>query len=291
MKIKAKGFLKNIISDEKIKMWKDRFSYFLKNFWPSIVVIVVVFFGVLISNSYKSRFKVDEITKFIKGSKYVGNAVFVNKKFLITNASSMDDLCKITKEGQVLKTFIVYDGQIFRTDIVDKDYESDLVLLKINSSEDSYINVKNFAILPNVPGDRYNYLNTYGFFSKTYNDLEKIRYGKYKITSISDVGYAAKSYDILRSNNGEAVLNDKMEFIALTAGNTKKGIRHIFSNNIKIVDDGKIKNFLKRNNVYYYKNYKNVDLRDVVNYKNSINAKVICYVQEPLPRKYIRIHK
>lgn len=289
--MKIKDSFRDIIGSKKVKIWEDRFMYFLKNFWPSVAFILLVFFGALISNSYKSRFKVDEITKFIKGSKYVGNAVFINKKFMITNVSSIDNLCKITKEGQTLKTFMVYNGQVFRVNIIDKNYESDLALLKIDNSEENYININNFAILPNVPGDRYNYLNTYGFFSKTYNNLEKIKYKKYKITSISDVGYAVKSYDILRSNNGEAVLNDKMELIALTAGNTKKGIKHIFSNKIKIIDDGKIKNFLKNNNVYYYKNYNNVDLRDVTNYKSSINAKVICYVQEPLPRKYIKIHK
>lgn len=289
--MKIKGFFNSAINNEKVKALENRFMYFFKNFWPSIVVIMITFFGILISNSYKSRFRVNEITKFIKDSKYVGNAVFINKKFIITNAIPIDNLCKITKEGQTLKTFIVYDGQVFRVDVIDRDYKLDLALLKINKSEDNYINVNNFVILPNVSDDRYNYINTYGFISKTYNDPEKIKYKAHKITSISDVGYATKSYDILRNNNGEAVLNDRLEFIGLTAGNTGKSIKNIFSNKIKIIDDGKIKNFLKKNSVYYYKNYKNVDLRDVANYKNSINAKVICYVQEPLPRRVIKIHK
>ncbi len=289
--MKINGFFNSAINNEKVKALENRFMYFFRNFWPSIVVIMIIFFGILISNSYKSRFRINEITKFIKDSKYVGNAVFINKKFIIANAIPIDNLCKITKEGQTLKTFIVYDGQVFRVDVIDRDYKLDLALLKINKSEDNYINVNNFAILPNVPGDRYNYINTYGFISKTYNDPEKIKYKAHKITSISDVGYATKSYDILRNNNGEAVLNDRLELIGLTAGNTGKSIKNIFSNKIKIIDDGKIKNFLKKNSVYYYKNYKNVDLRDVANYKNSINAKVICYVQEPLPRRVIKIHK
>lgn len=289
--MKIKGSINNIIAEEKIKELNNRFLYFLKNFLPSIIGVCALFIGILVFNSYRSHFSEKGITKFIKDSKYIGNAVFVNKRYMITNAIPIDNICKITKEGQKLKTFIVYNNSVFRVDLVSKDYVSNLALLKIDETEDNYIDINNFAILPNVSRDRYNYINTDAFISRTYNDPNKIKYKKHKITSISEVGYAAKSYDVIRNNNGEAVLNDRLELIGITAGNTKGSISGIFSNKVKIIDDGKIKNFLKQNGIYYYKNYNNVDLRDVSNYKKAINAKVICYVQEPLPSKIVKIHK
>lgn len=289
--MKMKDFFNNLKGNPSVKKTIQRISYFWNNFWPSTVVIVTVIFSMFIINYYNSRFHTDKITKFINRSNYAGNAVFINKRFLLTNNSYIDKVCKMTSNKQRLRVFIVSDGQAFKVDIIDRDENSDLMLLSINQGERRFTNINNFVIFPNVPGDRYNYIDTDAYISRNINDSDKIFYRKYRIKNISNVGFSVKSKDILRKNFGEVVINDRHEFIGLTAGNTAKNLRNIFSNEINIIDDGKIKNFLKRNNVYYYKNINNIDLRTVANYRKSIGAKVICYVQDPLPQKVIQMYK
>lgn len=289
--MKMKEFFSNLKENLLVKKTVQRINYFWNNFWPSIVVIATVIFSIFIINCYNSRFHTDKITKFINRSNYAGNAAFINKRFLLTSSSSIDKVCKMTSNKQRLRVFIVSDGQAFKVDIIDRDENSDLMLISINQGERRFTNINNFVIFPNIQGDRYNYLDTDAYISKNINDSDKIFYRKYRIKNVSNVGFSVKSKDILRKNFGELVLNDRQEFIGLTAGNTAKSVRNIFSNEIKIIDDGKIKNFLKRNNVYYYKNVNNIDLRTVANYRRSIGAKVICYVQDPLPQKVIQMYK
>lgn len=289
--MKMKDFFNNLKNSQSMQKTIQKIKYFWSNFWPSIVVIATVIFSMSVINCYNSRFHTDKITKFINKSEYAGNAVFINKRFLLTNSSSIDEACRMTSNKQRLRIFIVSDGQAFKVDLIDKDESSDLVLLSISQGERRFTNINNFVIFPNVSGDKYNYIDTDAYISRNMNDSDKIFYRKYRIKNISDVGFSVKSKDILRKNFGEVAINDRLEFIGLTAGNTAKSIRNIFSNEIKIIDDGKIKNFLKRNNVYYYKNINNIDLRTVANYRKSIVAKVICYVQDPLPQKVIKMYK
>ncbi|MDR1495225.1 MAG: hypothetical protein LBI29_04315, partial [Rickettsiales bacterium] len=64
-----------------------------------------------------------------------------------------------------------------------------------------------------------------------------------------------------------------------------------FSNETKILEQGRIKNFLKKYSVRYYKNVKNMDLRDFSKYTGDINAELICYVREAQPQRIIKRYR
>jgi hypothetical protein len=123
------------------------------------------------------------------------------------------------------------------------------------------------------------------------NDPESDFYDHYKITGITTGGYTVKSKDVFRKNFGEAVLNERLELVCLTDGNTTNGKVGFLNNEIRIIEQGRIKNFLKKHNIRYYKNQKNVDLRDFQNYVGDINVELICYVKEPKLQRVIRRYR
>lgn len=269
----------------------EKLRYFWKNFWPSITLLVAVAIGFFIISQCRFRFRTDKITGFVEKSSYAGNAVFINKRFLIASSEAIDRVCKPTSSQQRLQLFIIKDGQVFRVSVIDRDELYGLALLSVNQSERRFINVNNFVLLPDISGDHYNYLDTDAYISRTINSPQNTMYKKYHIKNIADVGFSTKSKDIIRKNFGEIVLNDRNEFIGLTVGNTAGSFKNILSNEIKIVDIAKIKNFLKRNDVYYYKNVTNIDLRTVANYKKSVGARIICVVQEPPVSKVVKMYR
>ncbi|MDR2077772.1 MAG: hypothetical protein LBP39_02275 [Rickettsiales bacterium] len=266
-------------------------KYFLRNFRPQIIGLVAIIIVVRLGIIYNRRFNSSELTRYVKASKHAGNAVFINKSFLLTNYRSVNDICKISSNGEKVRVFIIFDGEAFPVEVVDSNEVLGLALLKIDPKEKKYVNVNNFVLFPNVSDDRYNYMDTVVLISKMINNPNGEVYGKYKITGISEYGYAAKSMDVFRKNFGEAVLNDRLEFIGITNGNSETKKYRAIKNEIKIIEQNRIKNFLKKNNVFYYKNVNNVDLRKFSNYRGDINAELLCYVRKQIPQRVIRIYR
>ncbi|MDR2778527.1 MAG: hypothetical protein LBB13_03460 [Rickettsiales bacterium] len=266
-------------------------GYFLRNFRLQIIALMVFLVLVKLGITYHQRFDSNELTRYVKTSKHAGNAVFINKSFLITNYKSINTACKISNQEEKVRIFMIFDGEAFPVDVVDSDEASGLVLLRVDPKEKKYVNVNNFVLFPNVSGDRYNYMDTTVLISKMINSAEGEVYEKYRITEISEEGYAVKSMDILRKNFGEAVLNDRFEFVGITNGNSETKKYHAMKNEIKIIEQNRIKNFLKKNNVFYYKNVNNVDLRKFSNYKGDINVELLCYVKKQVPQRFVKIYR
>jgi hypothetical protein len=96
------------------------------------------------------------------------------------------------------------------------------------------------------------------------------------VDGIADSGFTVKSFDNIRNNAGEVVLNDKLELVGITIRNTKRGLLGKFSNRIEFIDLIKIKNFLLGRGMYYLENKTKIDLSKVRNYLKFMNARVIC---------------
>jgi hypothetical protein len=289
--VKIGDLYRKIGSNEKVAAFLDRVGYFVGNFWPYITGLALLTSLIYFRIAYNRRFNSNEIVKFVKDSRHAGNAIFINKGFLITNYKSIATACRVTRFGESVRAFIIFNGEAIKVDIVDMDKDSGLVLLRIDPNEKHYVTVNNFALFPNVSGSDYKYMNSDVFISKMINDPESDFYDHYKITGITTGGYTVRSKDVLRKNFGEAVLNERLELIGLTDGNSANGKIGFLKNEIRIIEQGRIKNFLKKHNIRYYKNLRSVDLRDFQKYAGDINAELICYVKEPKPQRVIKRYR
>ncbi|MDR3078504.1 MAG: serine protease [Rickettsiales bacterium] len=265
--------------------------YFMGNFWPYMVGVMAVAITVRLRMIYSRSFHSDEITKFVKNSRHAGNAIFINKGFLITSYRSIATACRVTKTTENVRTFIIFNGEAIKVDIVAEDESSGLTLLRIDPTEKHYVVVNNFALFPNVSGSDYRYLGSEVFISKMINDPDSDFYRKYKVAKVEVDGYSVRSRDVLRKNFGEVVLNERLELLGLTDGNSSSSKIKFLGNEIRILEQGRIKNFLKKNNVRYYKNIKNMDLRDFPRYRGDINAELVCYIKEAQPQRIIRRYR
>ncbi|MDR1425406.1 MAG: hypothetical protein LBI70_00200 [Rickettsiales bacterium] len=282
---------KSVFNGKRLGNLWNKITYFMGNFWPQILVLFSIAAVLSLKYTYDRTFRSSEMTKFVKNSRHAGNAIFINKGFLLTNYKSLATICKTTKSDQSIRVFIIFNGEAIKVDIVETDREANLTLLKIDPSERYYINVNNFALFPNVSGSNYEYMNSNVFISKMVNNPDSSFYDHYVITGISEGGYSVKSLDVFRKNFGEAVLDERLELIGLTDGNTASNKLKFFNNEIRIIEQGRIKNFLKKHNIRYYKNIKNANLRDLQNYSGDINVELICYIKEAIPQRVIKRYR
>ena len=74
-------------------------------------------------------------------------------------------------------------------------------------------------------------------------------------------------------------MNNRLEFVGLTTGNSELSKYKFFLNEVDIINQNKIESFLKQNRVFYYKNINNLDLVKYANYIKNMNVKVVCTVK------------
>ena len=261
---------------------------FIKAYKPSIIFIVAILVCFRLKNYYNERFKYDRILNVInKKSRYVGNAVLIRDKYFITPLNNITKTCVKTKPEDNIYYYIVMNNIFYRVNLVNFDFSRNLALLQIyENPRYPEFNTKNFAMFSVGQVDL---LNSKVFISKSLNDpVKSMFFDSYKVNNISNQGLAIKSFDNIRNNVGEIVLNDKLEFVGITAGNSSRGgLFSKLNNKIEIIDSNKIKSFLRELKFYYYENKQNIDLYSVKNYLPAINARFVCYV-DIVPNRLFR---
>jgi hypothetical protein len=263
--------------------------YLLQNFWPHIIATILLLMFFHLWKIYSYNFRTDQLTKYVKASVHAGNAVFINKKFLLTSYNSLYRVCNPTEPGQQLRAFIILSGETVRVKVHSVDKVNNLLLLMLDPADAHYADINNFALFPDISDGNYNYLKAKVLISKRVNNPNGEVYGKYTINGIGSHGYTVSSRDLLRPSFGEAVLNERLELIGITDGSSKNNSS--FGIDINIIEQGRIKKFLKTHRVYYYKNTHQVDLHNIINYRGSINAELICYIREKPLERIIKIYR
>ena len=278
---------KSLIELNKIIL--ENIMPFIKAYKPSIIFIIAVLIGFRLKNYYDERFKYDKILNVLnKDSRYVGNAVLIRDQYFITPFNNIIKTCVKTKPEDNIYYYIIANNIYYRVNLVNFDSTKNLAMLKIDENPRyPKFDTKNFAMFS---VGQVNLLNSNVFVSKRLNDsVKSMFFNSYKVNDISNQGVAIKSFDNIRNNIGEIVLNDKLEFVGITAGNThNRGFLNKFRNKIEIIDSNKIKSFLKSIKFYYFENKQQVDLYSVKNYLPAINVKFICYV-DIVPERLFRM--
>ncbi len=253
-----------------------KIDYFIGNFWPAIVVILLIIILISIKLNFNKNFNTDKITNVIKNSKYGGNAVIVNKNYFLTTYDTINDFCKSERVDQKINFYLVTnDGSYYSAKVYAKDNTNNLAILKVEANIMNKGLANNYIVFP----AKYDtLLNSNVFISKTKNTEQSHFYEKNKIAGLSDVGFYIKRNNF-RNNIGESVLNDRLEFVGLTTGNSKLSKYKFFLNEVDIVNQNKIESFLKQNRIFYYKNMNNLDLIKYSNYIKNMNVKVVCTVK------------
>jgi hypothetical protein len=178
---------------------------------------------------------------------------------------------------------ITKNGRFREVYILRKDESKNIVLLKTIDGGRIYENIDFYAVFS--PQNKMDYVGENIYVSKNLNSLDGYFFKKYKITEPGDIGFLIKSFDNVRKNYGEAILNDKHELIGMTMGNTNPGFFEKFRNKINFIDANRIKRFLLDNRIYYAENKKHVDISEISGYLELLNGKVVCFeerVRAPL---------
>lgn len=275
---KVKKRVNNIINSlknfkfDRVKI-DDKIRYFIGNFWPAILIFLFILVFIGIKLRINRNFHTTEITKIIENSNYAGNAVIINKKYFLTTYDTVNSICKNSYDNQITYFYIITnDGDYYRAKMYAQDNQNNLAILQIDDDIKNKALANNYVVLPAM----YNtLLNSNVFVSKTKNTLKSHFYEKSKISGLSNVGFYTKKNNF-RSNIGESVLNNRLEFVGLTTGNSKSSKYKFFLNEVDIVNQNKIEAFLRRNKINYYKNVTNLDLIKYPNYIRNMNVKVVC---------------
>lgn len=246
-----------------------------------ILMAFCFFLTYKIRNVYRYRFKYNNITKSVfNKAKYVGNAVFIRDKYFLTIADNLFTTCVRRNPQDKLYYFLVMDGSIYKVSPYFYDLETDLAVISVD--DDPYypkFSKKNFALFSTQKREAF--IKKHVYISKSLNNTKDYFFKKKKIARIGNYGYEIRSFDNIRNNVGEVVLNDNLEMIGITVGNTTKGagLMQKMNNKIEVVDLDKIKSFLRGNGFYFYENRQNIDLYRIRDYLKSLNGKVVCYIE------------
>lgn len=229
------------------------YRYFLYTF----LIIVSIFPVVNMYNKNYSRKRFEDV--FIN-SKYIGNAISINKTDFITPYKIIKDKC-ITNDYSVVKYYLISNtGRMFE------------IKLK------AYDEYKNIAVFTSAlrRGDAYAIFNdsmaidTKIFMSKTNNNFD-YKFFSYKIKN-DDESEFIKTLDFPRTYYGETIINDDLEIVGMVT-NEDMGF---LNKKLYIMDSNTIKQFLKENGIIHVSNHSNADLKYIKNYLNTINYKLMC---------------
>ncbi|MDR2760513.1 MAG: hypothetical protein LBB09_01555 [Rickettsiales bacterium] len=275
---KRSKFFSKILGNPAIKRARELSVRIYKNFKPTIAVILALTAFLCAKSAYDRRFGYSKLLDVLEGGgKYVGNAVYFRDEMFITIYDNLISTCVKRKTENKIHYFIVLDGELYGVFVDAADPERNLAILKINRlvNQSQLPGGENYYILFSSD-NMLNYIGKDVFISKRLNSPSNYFLKKYRVKEISNLGFAVKSFDNARNNIGEVALNDRLEVVGITVGNTKKGFLGKFSNRIEFIDLVKIKNFLLSRKMYYLENKTNIDLSRVKDYLKFMNAKVIC---------------
>lgn len=283
---KIKSIYKKVINyintSEQITIFVERSKYFIYNFRYSIYLLFFCIIFVVCKSKYNYNFETDEITDNIRNSKFVGNAVAVNKTNFLTTYKSINDTCKITQSNQKLRLFLMSKNTRFEVYLKAYNEYNNLAVLTMFDSYKKTVKLNNFVLFPDILSKGVEVGNNL-YVSKTVNDL-KYFYRKLQLKEDKKNYLQYVRTDFIRKNIGEAVLNNKLEFVGIT---NEVGEGGVFGKKMEVVNYGIIKDFLYQNGVRYALNSTNVNLFFVKNYIYDINYKLVCVVETPpVPRTF-----
>ena len=283
---KIKSIYKKVINyintSEEITSFVEKSKYFIYNFRYSIYLLFFCIIFVVCKSKYNYNFETDEITDNIRNSKFVGNAVAVNKTNFLTTYKSINDTCKITQSNQKLRLFLMSKNTRFEVYLKAYNEYNNLAVLTMFDSYKKTVKLNNFVLFPDILSKGVEVGNNL-YVSKTVNDL-KYFYRKLQLKEDKKNYLQYVRTDFIRKNIGEAVLNNKLEFVGIT---NEVGEGGVFGKKMEVVNYGIIKDFLYQNGVRYALNSTNVNLFFVKNYIYDINYKLVCVVETPpVPRTF-----
>jgi hypothetical protein len=258
-------FFNTIKNNQTLKDTIEVVRRIYKHFKPSIIVIIVTISALTGKKIYNANLGNNRILKHIrqKEMKYVGGAVLLRNDYYLTTYSDLMETCKKTGPENKIHYYVILKDVFYKVHIDKFDEVSNLALLRISKSEKFY-KIRHYTLLP-LKG-KISYIDDEVFVTKDLNSAAGFLIKNYKVDGVSNFGFTVKSFDNIRKNHGNAVLNDRLELIGITNGNTTKGIWGKSNNRIDFIDINKIKYFLAKNRVAYAENKKNIDLYKMKNY-------------------------
>jgi hypothetical protein len=220
----------------------------------------------------KDKYGVDQITKYVKKSKFAGNAVVINREFILASDKGIREVCPL-RNGEKLMLFAVFDdGGYYQLDRIRSDANSDLALLRIVADALLFLDLKSFVAFPS---SREEILGKNILMLETVNSSKFYRYEKYKIRGISSDGYNVRGAGVADRNIGNSVLNDRFELVGISNGRDKEP-KH--PKETSIISQNKIESFLRNNRISYYKVGRDAKIQANDEYLRNINVKLICFV-------------
>ena len=265
----------------------DKITYFLKNFKYSLILICLLIIFLIIRNYYKNNYSNDKIVEVLNNSKFVGNAVAINKYSFLTTYNSIINTCKIKTKNERLKIFLAYNDSVFEVVLSNYDEYKDLAVLTMHGAYKKYINLNNFVLFSKTNKTSNKDIV---FVSRTTNGF-KYQYDRKKIKEDKKLYTEYVKMDKFRKNNGEIILNNKLEFVGMVSDTKRNRYFNLFNKKVNVVNVGDIKDFLRNSGVYYYVNIKDSNLYLVKNYIDSINYKVLCYIEKPEIKRVFKVYK
>lgn len=283
---KIKSIYKKVINyintSEEITSFVEKSKYFIYNFRYTIYLLILTVVFIVCKSKYNYNFKTDKITENIKNAKYVENAVAINKSNFLTTYKSIKETCKITQSNQKLRLFLISNKARFEVYLKAYNEYNNLAVLTMFDSYKKTVKLNNFVLFPDILSKGVEVGNNL-YVSKTVNDL-KYFYRKLQLKEDKKNYLQYVRTDFIRKNIGEAVLNNKLEFVGIT---NEVGDGGIFGKKMEVINYSVIKDFLYQNGVKYALNSTNVNLFFVKNYIYDINYKLVCVVETPpVPRTF-----
>lgn len=234
-----------------------------------ITIILIVILAVFCYNFIKyinTKFKTDNITKIIDKSRFVGYAIFINKKQLLTTYDLTENSCK-SDDNSRYNLYILYDNDYYYAVTTVKDIEYGLSILELSTKKK--VNFKNYALISNQ-----NNLDKF-FIVKNLNEPFTTNIYKNNFKTLENYLYS-DSFDVYSQIQGSPLLDGNMSLYGLVLTKTKNNIFGIFTNKIIATEKSYIKKFLDKYKIEYRVNSDNINLSVIDNYKDKIITKVIC---------------
>lgn len=243
-----------------------RINLNIHEYMSVIFIIVLAIFCYNVIKFINVRFKTDNITKTLNESEFIGYAIFINKKQLLTTYDLTENTCKKDDDSQY-NLYILYNDNCYHVINTIKNAEYGLSILEINTKMN--IDIKNYALISN--NNDLNKLYTV----KSLNEPFKIDLSRTTFKKLDRYLYG-KSIDVYNQKQGSPLFDSNMSLYGIVLAKTKSNVFGVFTNNIIAMEKNYIKSFLDKYKVDYKINSGNINLNVIDNYENKVTAKVIC---------------
>lgn len=239
---------------------------FIKEFKPIVFIAIFCVIYFYINSVFYNQFQTNKITALIRKSKFAGNAFFINKTQLLTTYDLVEKTCKKNQDSRNA-IFILFKNNYYKVDVLVKDPIYNLAVLEMGKYDSAEAKIKNYAIITNRKSEK----NEKAFYFVNKNKPFKSFLKNKTILNVSENVSKIKIFDFLRKYYGSPVLDKNLSLYGIITGNSGKILK-----TLDITNSNLIKDFLDNNSIRYSINKNNMNLFKITNYKDEINAQVIC---------------